>query len=138
MVRTLAIVLLACSTGSLSPAMSPQQRREYRDQLLQILPKSPEFEAWIDATDELPPDFDALPRRNMLPDPLTFQDGRPVQSRENWAERRAELLKLFERYWFGTLPPDPEIASVDVQESTDEGYSRLEVVLHYGTQIEFA
>ena len=93
MVRKLVIVLLACVPTGLSLAMTPEERREYRDRLLEILPKSPEFETWIEKTNELPPDFDALPRRNMLPDPLIFHDGRPVRTRENWAERRRRALE---------------------------------------------
>lgn len=134
MIRKLIILVLSCAPVSLGLAMTPDERRDYRDHLLENLPASPEFEAWIQQTDELPPDFDALPRQNMLPDPLTFQDGRPVRTRDDWAERRTELLKLFEHYTFGTLPPDPEIARVDVQQSQHEAYTTREVVLHYGPE----
>ena len=55
------------------------KRREYLDKLLQTLPDAPAFGQWIKTSGELPPDFDALPRMNDLPDPLCFLDGRPVQ-----------------------------------------------------------
>ena len=54
-------------------AMTPEQRREYRDKLVEILPKVPAFEEWLERTDELPPDFDSLPKINGLPDPLTMK-----------------------------------------------------------------
>src|SRR5947209_3482363 len=31
-----------------------------------------------------------------LPDPLTFNDGRPVKSPADWSKRRAELFELFD------------------------------------------
>ncbi|WP_437186029.1 alpha/beta hydrolase family protein [Planctomicrobium sp. SH668] len=44
-----------------------------------------------------------------LPDPLTFADGTPVKTAEDWFERRRpELLKLFAEQMYGKLPPAPE------------------------------
>lgn len=132
MVRSLFILLLVLSPFGSSHAMSPQERLEYRRQLLEILPRSPEFEAWIKSTDELPPDFDELPRCNLLPDPLKFHDGHPVETREDWETRRAELLELFQQYMLGTFPPDPKVVSVEVEETEHDGYVEREVILHYG------
>lgn len=42
-----------------------------------------------------------------LEDPLTFLDGRKV-TKENWAERRKELLGVFAKEMFGKEPPLPE------------------------------
>lgn len=43
-----------------------------------------------------------------LPDPLVMFDGRKVSSREMWvSERRPELIRLFQRYMYGELPPKP-------------------------------
>jgi len=43
-----------------------------------------------------------------LPDALTMQDGRRVETPEQWyAERRPELLHLFETEMFGKVPPRP-------------------------------
>jgi hypothetical protein len=127
-------LLLVFTMVASGAALTPAERRAYRDRLLEILPASPEFAAWVERTDELPPDFDSLPRCNLLPDPLTFEDGRRVLTREDWAARRAEILALFEHYVFGTLPPDPVIAGVDTQATDHDGYARREVVLHYGPE----
>ena len=49
-----------------------------------------------------------LPAQAAFPDPLVMQDGRRVTSAEMWRmERRPELLRLFEHYMTGTLPPKP-------------------------------
>lgn len=42
-----------------------------------------------------------------LQDVFEFQDGRRVQSRADWAERRKELRAILERTCYGTLPPVP-------------------------------
>lgn len=42
-----------------------------------------------------------------LENPLQFADGRAVTSVESWRERRAEILGLFAREMYGTMPPKP-------------------------------
>ncbi len=50
-----------------------------------------------------------LPSQAGLPDPLVMFDGRKVTSREMWInERRPELIRLFQYYMYGRLPPKPE------------------------------
>ncbi|MFO7301282.1 MAG: acetylxylan esterase [Acidobacteriota bacterium] len=41
-----------------------------------------------------------------LPDPLRFEDGRRVTTPEQWQERRAEILELFEREVYGRTPKE--------------------------------
>jgi hypothetical protein len=49
-----------------------------------------------------------LPRQASLPDPLVMLDGRRVTTREMWMkERRPELIRLFQHYMYGQLPPKP-------------------------------
>ena len=43
-----------------------------------------------------------------LPDLMTFQDGRKVETAEDWAQRRAELKGLYEYYMYGYLPDGSE------------------------------
>ena len=54
-----------------------------------------------------------LGRDYALEDPLKFADGRSV-TRENWPERRRELLDLFEREVYGRLPPKPAGMAFDM------------------------
>jgi pimeloyl-ACP methyl ester carboxylesterase len=105
-------------------AMTADERQKYWDEFSQIIPPVPSFTAWMQANNALPPDFDALPRISGLPDPLTFADGkRKVLTADDWKDRRAEILKLYEMYDIGTIPPkatldqiitiDPAVAATD-------------------------
>ncbi|MGH9654488.1 MAG: alpha/beta fold hydrolase, partial [Bryobacteraceae bacterium] len=110
-----------------------QDREEYLKKLLQILPHSPFFNKWLEKTGELPPDFDALPRVNTLPDPLKFLDGRRVSSTEQWHARRAEIQQLSEKYVWGTFPPKPKIDRVVVlNETHGKGFLVRNVRLQFG------
>ncbi len=42
--------------------------------------------------------------RNSLPELMRFTDGRPVEKAEQWAERRKEILALFENCMYGKMP----------------------------------
>ncbi|MCZ2155959.1 MAG: hypothetical protein LC114_19010 [Bryobacterales bacterium] len=49
----------------------------------------------------------------VLPDPLTFVDGRKVTTAEQWrTERRPEILKLFEDQVFGRVPANAPFTKV--------------------------
>src|SRR6266481_6221639 len=88
-----------------SAATTPEQRRAYLDRLVQTLPAVPSFNTWLLRTGELPPDFDALPKINGLPDPLRFLDGHMVKTPEDWTARRAEIFALEQKFDVGTFPP---------------------------------
>ncbi|MDR1011044.1 MAG: alpha/beta fold hydrolase [Opitutaceae bacterium] len=120
-------------------AMSPDDRAAYLHWMQQSLPDVPAWTAWQQTTATLPPDFDALPRSNLLPDPLRFLDGRPVPddtpaaATAGWAERRAEILALFEKYVTGTFPPKPQITRVEIlDENTAAGCTTRNVRIHFG------
>ena len=49
-----------------------------------------------------------------LPDILTFDDGSPVVTKEDFEKRRGELFKTAVEMQYGTLPPAPEFVKVDV------------------------
>jgi len=115
--------------------MSVEQRREYLDKLLKILPPAPQFQQWLDKTGELPPDFDALPRMNGLPDPLKFLDGRSVKNAADWKKRRAEIWSLYQKYDLGTFPPKPKLdRAVVLDETRGDGYLIRNVRLEFGPQ----
>ncbi len=71
----------------------------------------------------------------VLPDPLTFAGGAPVTTAEAWAERRHEILALFERHVYGVLPGKPErmdFEVVSVDESALSGAAtRKAVTVHF-------
>src|SRR5580658_3050127 len=128
---SLALALLIC--GVPASSMSTEERRQYLEKLLQILPDVPSFKQWLDRTGELPPDFDALPRINGLPDPLKFLDGKPVRTAMDWKSRRAEILQLYEKYDLGTIPPKPKLDRVVLLDETPgKGYVIRNVRLEFG------
>lgn len=43
-----------------------------------------------------------------LPDPLRMNNGEKVMSRQQWHNRRAELIGLFTREEYGVMPPKPQ------------------------------
>ena len=76
-----------------------------------------------------------------LPDPLVFEDGRPVTSPQDWQERRAEILKLFSDHVYGNVPSRP-MAEVRIEERKKvEGFlsgqaTLREIRIHFSEQEE--
>jgi pimeloyl-ACP methyl ester carboxylesterase len=129
----LTLILLALAVSHPSAAMTPQERREYLAKLQEILPDVPSFREWLQKTGELPPDFDALPRINGLPEPLQFLDGRPVRTPREWQTRRAEIRRLFEKYDLGAFPPKPKLdRAVILDETPFKGYLIRNLRLEFG------
>ena len=60
-----------------------------------------------------------------LPDPLMFSDGSPVRTAQDWAKRRAELVRLYETEIFGRIPTTTPKVTWQVTE--DHGPKRLVV-----------
>jgi dienelactone hydrolase len=121
---TLVTFLLASVLPSATHAMTEQERRDYVAHLNLIVPDNtdtpvtPSWEEWLQVPDHLPPDFDALPKQNGLPDPLKFLDGRPVKTADDWKARREEILQLYEKYDIGTIPPKPNLDKITVVSET--------------------
>jgi dienelactone hydrolase len=112
MKRFLLPLLLLLPLATPSSAMTEEERKQYLENMLKTLPPVPSFTQWQQRTGELPPDFDALPRHNTLPDPLKFLNGDPVKTPEDWARRRAEIISLLMKYDIGSMPPKPKIDSI--------------------------
>src|SRR5580692_10781297 len=136
MKRSIASIALALATFSVpASSMTTEERRQYLEKLLQILPDVPSFQQWLDKTGELPPDFDTLPRVNGLPDPLTFLDGRSVKASADWRARRTEIWQLYQKYDVGTFPPKPKLdRAVLLDETPGNGYLIRNVRLEFGPQ----
>ena len=117
--RILFAAALGWSSLALVRADNTAKRQESLAELRRLLPPSEPWEAWLQRTGELPPDFDALPGCADLPDPLRFGNGTPVRSRGDWLPRRAELLRQFQHYLLGTVPPPP--GNVRVADTTSHG-----------------
>ena len=116
-----------------SGAMTEAERRQYLEKLQQILPEVPSFQAWLQRTGELPPDFDSLPKMNNLPDPLTSISGKHVGTPQQWRSRRSEIWQLFQKYDLGTFPPKPKLDRVvALDETAGKGYTVRNVRLEFG------
>ncbi len=130
-----AALFAAAVMGQSAAAMSPEDRESYRQMLLLNLPSVPAFDEWVLKSRELPPDFDALPRNNALPDPLTFADGKPVQTAADWKLRRAEILALYQKHVWGMIPPHPKFDHADAAMTQDvqgQGYRSRSGILYVG------
>lgn len=116
-------------------ALTPQERRQYLEKLLQTLPDVPSFRQWLEKTGEIPPDFDAFPKINGLPDPLKFLDGRPVRTPAEWKARRVQIRQLLEKYVIGSFPPKTKLdRAVVLDETPGKGYRIRNVRLEFGPQ----
>src|SRR5580704_2827047 len=133
--RILCTAVLSLAALPQLRALTPDERRQYLAKLQTIIPNVPSFQQWLDKTGELPPDFDALPRVNGLPDPLTFLDGRTVKTAVDWRARRTEIWQLYQKYDLGTFPPKPKLdRAVMLDETPGKGYLVRNVRLEFGPQ----
>jgi pimeloyl-ACP methyl ester carboxylesterase len=133
--QAVRLALTALCLAISASSMTTEQRREYLQKLLQILPEVPSFNEWLQKTGELPPDFDALPRQNELPDPLHFLNGTPVRTEAQWRSRRAEIWQLFQRYQLGRMPLKPALdRAVVLDETKGRGYIVRNLRLEFGPQ----
>jgi len=131
----LGIAITSAALVSPLRASTVQQQRAYLAWMLESLPPAPAFAQWQQRTGELPPDYDALPRNNFLPDPLTFVNGRPVKNASDWAARRTEIRQLLEKWQVGTVPPRATTFRTTVQSETPgTGYVTRVVEVAYGPQ----
>lgn len=131
--KLLLVSALAFLCAAPLRSMTLTERRDYLQWMLKTLPDDPPWDAWQRQSGELPPDFDALPRSNLIPDPLHFLDGRPVASRQDWAARRDEIFTLEQKYQTGTFPPKPKLDQVVlVDETRGPGYLTRNVLLKFG------
>ncbi len=65
-----------------------------------------------------PPNYDeAKVAPYTVPDPLTFANGQKITSRNQWPQRRKEILAIFEDQMYGIIPPRPEIMRTELLES---------------------
>lgn len=55
-----------------------------------------------------------------LPDPLIFQDGTKVETEQQWEKRRVEILELFQREMYGTMPPSSPVFLETTEERTPQ------------------
>jgi dienelactone hydrolase len=105
---------------------------------VRVTPHDKSWEEWIDRTKELPPDFDTMPSRPELPDPLVMEEnGRRsrITTVEQWRKQR-ELLRVgLEKWIYGRMPPPPDnlTGTVKSLRRADDIVFR-DVLLEFGPQ----
>jgi pimeloyl-ACP methyl ester carboxylesterase len=114
-------------------AASPEQTLA---EIQATLPESEPWEAWLQQSGELPPDFDAIPSRAVLPNPLDagrFGAEAPVGDPAQWPVRRAQIMESLHRWILGSVPPPPDnlVAEV-VDERAESGATVRNVLLKFG------
>lgn len=66
-----------------------------------------------------------------LEDPLTFADGKKLQSPEEWPARRREILDIFAREMYGKEPPKPEALVTELVEERRDALAGFAVRSQY-------
>src|SRR5437588_845944 len=128
--------MVACGAGAPLLAQTPDSKqKETLEQMLQIFPKSEPWEAWLQQSRALPPKFESLPSIPFLPDPLIFESGKVVRSKEDWPKRRQALLASFQQYVLGSFPSSPgNVRPADIKSHEEAGAFIDEVVLEFGPE----
>ncbi len=110
--------------------------RERMVELQAVLPSSKEWEAWLETSGEVPPDFDALPDRAELPDMLGGAPDAPedrIESVEEWRGRREQTLALLHHWILGNVPPPPDRVEAEIlEERPESGALSRRVLLRFG------
>ncbi len=124
--RTLsaAAALILIFSIPASGADDTAKRKAYLDGIRTAIPHSGAWERWLNESGELPPDFDALPSRPELPDPLLRTVGGKeirVTKPSEWPARRKELLELFHTWMLGTIPQAPDNLRAEILDEHAEG-----------------
>ena len=135
--RLVGVALALVALANPLRAMTEQERRAHLEWMLKSLPDAPQFKQWQQRTGEIPPDFDAFPRNNFLPDPFTFMSGRAVRNASDWTARRAEIRQLLEKWDVGSVPPKATTFRTTVQSETPgNGYVTRVVEIEYGPRAD--
>ena len=96
------------------------------------------FVDWLERTGELPPDFDRMPSLPFLPDPIVIDEGLrniPVETPEQWQEKREWLKEQLQHYITGTFPPAPDNLEAEILHERMDGDVLLRLVeLSFGPE----
>lgn len=112
--------------------MTNESQQAALAQLRRVLRSSAPWEAWLEQSGELPPDFTTLPANDDLPDLLAG-----VSTPADWQEKRKHTKALLHQWMLGTVPPAPEHIRAEIlSEARGQGATIREVRLHFGPQAQ--
>ncbi len=88
--------------------------RDFEADAASVLERVRVFENYRDLTpvQESLIDITSFELAGKLPNPFVCEDGTPVSTPEDWANRRQEIYKTAVELQYGTLPPKPEVLEV--------------------------
>ena len=151
--RVIAVSLVCLVCSQVLTAQVQLTRQDYLDRLLKVTgpdlttpnsdqlpgtppahvsPKDFTWRDWLKRTGELPPDFDKLPSLPFLPDPLIIDQGGkniPVETTQQWQEKRKEMTRLAQYWITGSVPPPPGNLQVELLGTKMIGQIKEQTVL---------
>lgn len=94
-----------------------------------ISPLDSSWQAWLDRTGELPPNFDIIPSQ-VLPHDLMkdLVSGDEIRRKDQWQAQRKEMAGILKTWLSGTFPPKPESIQAEILEKKEERGIRIERV----------
>lgn len=127
------VVVLSVLAGAATADDDRAKRQACLEEIRRVLPQDSAWEKWFEETGELPPDFDAMPSMQSLPDPLNTEDGTRITTIDAWGTQREYLTGLLKHWVIGTVPPSPDNVEVEVLSEREEtGAIVREVRLTFG------
>ncbi|WP_114750309.1 glucuronyl esterase domain-containing protein [Pleomorphovibrio marinus] len=94
------------------------------------------WDAWLQRTGELPPDFSQMPAIPLLPNPLIWDQGgenRQITNRSLWIRQREWISEQVKHWLSGTFPEPPEnITPTVLEERFEEGVKVQRIALNFG------
>lgn len=127
------LVLSALLAGAGPTAAAAAERITVED-IRAMLPESAEWDAWLAATGEEPPDFAAMPSIALPPDPLGHDvDGSPmaITTAAAWEAHRPRLQQAVMHWLIGTQPPPPIVTAEVLSETRGNGATSRQVRLSF-------
>ncbi|MEM8891304.1 MAG: hypothetical protein AAGD28_25225, partial [Bacteroidota bacterium] len=94
-----------------------------------VSPLDSNWQAWLDRTGELPPNFDKIPTQ-VLPHDLMIDvlTGEIIENKKDWREQRWNMADILKTWLSGSFPPKPEAIEAEILESKVERGVRIERV----------
>lgn len=130
---------IVCIIGLFSAAVTAVEKREaFLEELLDMMPPSAEFTAWLEDSGELPPDFDAMPSHAPQQHPLRPVIGGEalvIETVDAWRAERERLLEELQTWILGSIPPAPDnLRAETLDERQERGVRVREVELRFGPE----
>lgn len=148
------LLLLGLCLLSLQLQAQEEKRKEFLEQLTPFLdastgswaskawvsPLDSNWQAWLDRTGELPPNFDIIPTQvlphDLMKDLVTEDD---ITSKEQWKKQRRLMSDILKTWLSGTFPPKPEAIQAEILENKVERGIRIEQVrISWGNHVDLS